>query len=283
MPFCFRTIVVPVDFSINSDVAINKALEMAEEHAIVHLLHVLDLTSFNLPAVKIKKLSRYNDRADNRGAGKMLKQWKESIEDDFPSIEVRTWLVRAASIQQAIADKAKEVQADLIVIGKSSTHTWFPFLKTVISSELSALTGIAVLTVKPGSLHNKIKTVVVPVTDGLTQNKIEVISALCKKYKMKVHLLTFINNDHGPEEFSASTLLQLYQWLKNSLHCSVEYAVLHGTNKVKSILAYAENIDADILLVHPKSETRIGWWNRHISDVLPSQSKVQVLTVQPIQ
>src|SRR5689334_20755074 len=128
MPFCFRTIVVPVDFSVNSDVAINKALEMADEQAIVHLVHVMDLGSFNLPAVKIKKLSRYNHHIDNHGAGKMLRQWKESIEDDFPSIEVNTWLVRSASVQQAIADKAKEVGADLIVIGKSSSHTWFPFL-----------------------------------------------------------------------------------------------------------------------------------------------------------
>jgi nucleotide-binding universal stress UspA family protein len=281
MPFCFNTIVVPVDFSINSDVAINKALEMAEEPAVLHLVHVADLVSFPMPAVKMKKRKASNNN-DNK-AGKMLREWKESIEDDFPTIEVRTWIVAAASVQQAIADKAREVRADLIVIGKNSNHTWFPFLNTVISSDLAELTGIAVLTVKPGSLHNKIKTVVVPVTDHLTQNKIEVVTALCKRYKMKVYLVTFINEDHVPEEFSASSLLQVYQWLKNTLHCSVEYAVLHGTNKARSILSYAETINADILLVHPKSETRIGWWNRQISDVLPSQSKVQVLAVQPIQ
>src|SRR5206468_1703438 len=140
----------------------------------------------------------------------------------------------------------------------------------------------AVLTVKPGSLHTKIKTVVVPITDDLTQNKLEVVAALCKKYKMKVYLVTFMNEDHVPEEFSASNLLHMYQWLKNTLHCAVEYAVLHGGNKVKAMLSYAEKINADILLVHPESETRIGWLNRHISDVLSSKSKMQVLTVQPI-
>jgi len=280
MPFCFSTIVVPVDFSINSDVAINKALEMAEEPAVLHLVHVMDHASFNLPVVKLKKTTHPAERTTAR---KMLQEWKQSIEDDFHEIEVRTWIVAASSCQQAIADKAKEVQADLIVIGKSSSHTWFPFLNTITSSTLSELTGIAVLTVKPGSLHNKIKTVVVPVTDHLAQNKIEVVAALCKRYKMKVYLVTFLNDDHVPEEFSASSLLQVYQWLKNTLHCSVEYAVLHGSNKARSILSYAETINADILLVNPKSETRMGWWNRQISDVLPSQSKVQVLTVQPIQ
>jgi hypothetical protein len=199
------------------------------------------------------------------------------------SIKVHTWIVSPDPVQEAIAEKAQQLGVDLIVIGKNSNHTWFPFLNTVSPSELAERTGIAVLTVKPGSLHNKIKTVLVPVTDQLTQNKIEAIGALCKKYKMKIYLVTFINGNNVPEGFSASPLLQVYQWLKNTLHCPVEYTVLHGTNKARSILAYAEKIKADVLLVHPQSETRIGWLNRHISDVLPSQSKVQVLTVQPVQ
>jgi len=283
MPFSFKTILVPVDFSINADVAINKALELADESATIHLVHVLDHTFFNLTASKVRKLSRRDSWVDPTEADKMLNEWKESIEDGFPSIQVSTWLLPSISIQQAIAQKAKEIQADLIVIGKNSNHTWLPFLNTVTPSELAESTGMAVLTVKPGSLHNKIRTIVIPLTNQLTKNKLEVVAALCKKYKMKVYLVTFLNDDPAPQEFSASTLLQVYQWLKNTLHCAVEYAVLHGSNKVKAILCYAESINADILLVHPESETRIGWLNRHISDVLPSQSKVQVLTVQPIQ
>lgn len=198
----------------------------------------------------------------------------------MPFIHVNTWILPASSVQQAIAKKARDLQTDLIVIGKNSNHTWFPFLNTVIPSELAELTGTSVLTVKPGALHNKIKTAVVPVTDELTQKKTDVIAALCKKCKMRVHLVTFINGDHVPEGFSASPLLQVYQWLKNTLHCTVEYTVLHGNNKAKAILTYAEKINADVVLVHPESETRIGW-NKHISDVLPSQSKVQVLAVHP--
>jgi len=46
-------------------------------------------------------------------------------------------------------------------------------------------------------------------------------------------------------------------------------------------LQYAEKNNADILLVYPKKETQLSWWNGHIPDVLPADSKVQVLAVQP--
>ncbi|HET7898016.1 MAG TPA: hypothetical protein VFL47_10110, partial [Flavisolibacter sp.] len=68
-----------------------------------------------------------------------------------------------------------------------------------------------------------------------------------------------------------------------SLRCPVEYAVVHGSNKAKAILQYAEKTGADILLVQPEKETKIGWGDRHISDVLPRGSKMQVLAVAPAQ
>lgn len=276
MPFSFNTILVPVDFSINSEVAINKALEVMDQGAAsLHLVHVSDYSFL--------KTSKDHSQTGRTEVNRLLSQWKDSIEEIFASVEIHTWQLTAGSVQKAIAKKARELKADLIVIGKNSNHTWFPFLNTVIPSELAEQTGIAVLTVKPGSLHSKIKTMVVPVTDHLTENKTEIIAALSRKYKMKVHLVTFSTETGISQEMSASSFLQVYQWLKNTLHCPVEYTVLHGANKARCLLKYAEKINADILLVHPESETKIGWLNTHISDVLPSQSKMQVLTIHPIQ
>jgi hypothetical protein len=57
---------------------------------------------------------------------------------------------------------------------------------------------------------------------------------------------------------------------------------MHGSNRARAILQYAEKNNADILLVYPKKETQLNWWNGQISDVLPADSKVQVLAVQPV-
>jgi hypothetical protein len=146
---------------------------------------------------------------------------------------------------------------------------------------MAASTRKHVITAKPGALHGKTKTVVVPVTDEIPDIKIHALELLCKKARLNIHLVTFVDDRNILPEISASAVLKTYQWLKAKLHCSVEYAVMHGANKAKAILQYAEKNNADILLVYPKKETQLSWWNRHIPDVLPADSKVQVLAVQP--
>jgi nucleotide-binding universal stress UspA family protein len=280
MPFSFKTILVPVDFSINTEVAVNKALEVADkEGATIHLMHVLSDRVSRLSLQNNKKLSEPIAKTAEPTIDQMIKEWKDTIQQTNPHITVCCWMLHHSSIQQSIAKKAEKLKVDLVVIGKKSTHTWFPFLNTVISNDLARTTGCAVLTVKPGSLHNKIKTLVVPVTEDIPRHKMEAIAALCKINRLKVHLVSFMTGENVPVQFSSSALLKLYQWLKDTLHCQVEYTVLHNDNKARAVLLYAEKVNADMLLVNPVSETRIGWMNRHISDVLSPDSKVQVLTV----
>jgi len=264
----FKNILVPVDFSVNTEVAINKTLELIEEGSVIHLLHVIR------PGQSRKK----EIYADHK---RKLNEWKETIEDYHPSIIVELSVAISGSVQNAIKQKAEEINAGLVVIGQSSTHYWLTVLKTVLPMQLAASTHIPVLTVKPGALHNKPKTVIVPIADEIPDIKINALELLCKKARLNIHLVTFIDDKNAPSEFSASALLQVYQWLKAKLHCPVEYAVMHGPNRAKAILQYAEKNNADILLVYPKKETQLGWWNQHISDVLPADSKVQILAVQP--
>ncbi len=271
----FKTILVPVDLTLNTEVAICKALEIADASVVsIHLVHVLKPSLF-------ESFGKAEESKEIQQVESKLIEWKNSIEECTSNAEVSYWIIPSSSVYKIIAFKAKELKADLIVIGKTSSHHWFPFLNTVTPDALAEETGSAVLTVKPGSLHNKIKKVVVPVTDNLPQQKMNVLAALCKKNNIKIFLITFINKDNVPEDFSASSLLKVYQWLKTSLHCPVEYAVLHGQNKAKAVLSYAQKNNADILLVNPETETKIGWAGNHICDVLPPASKVQVLSVRP--
>jgi nucleotide-binding universal stress UspA family protein len=265
----FKKILIPVDFTLNTDVAINKALELIDEDSIVHLLHVKT-------SVHLLKKQQHPDYE------RKLKQWKDAIEENHSSVIVQLSVKKSTSVQNAIKEKAEAMNADLIVIGQTAVHSWLPVLKTVLPMRLAASTNIPVLTVKPGALHNKIKTVIVPVTGEIPEIKIYALEQLCKKTILNIHLVTFADAKNLLPEISASALLKLYQLLKAKLHCPVEYAVTNGRNKAKAILQYAKKNNADILLVYPKKETQLSWWNQHIPDVLPADSKVQVLAVQPV-
>jgi len=282
MPTSFKTILVPVDFSDNTDLAVNKAVALADpDNCTIHLLHVTHLpASRSIPFIFIDQ-DDVERIASDAEAVKKLKQWKMVLEEIGLHIQVQLHLVYTASVEEAIIRMAKETQADLVLIGKSNAHPLFPFLNTISPNRISRRADCAVFVAKRGALHRIIKTLVVPVTDKLPERKMELVQALCKSLRIRIHLVTFVKSAQEPEPFSASSLLQVYKWLKTSLRCPVEYAVLHGNSKTKALLAYAETVGADVLLVHPVTETKMGWRNTHLSDVLPPASRVQVLIVQP--
>jgi nucleotide-binding universal stress UspA family protein len=265
----FKNILIPVDFTLNTEVAINKTLELVgDEGSTIHLLHV-SRTPFRVGP------------DSHRFSIKRLKQWRETIKDYYPGVSVKIWTTKSMSVQRAIRDMAKEIGADLVVIGQTSTHNWLPALKTVLPMRLATSTNIPVLTVKPGALHNKPKTIIVPIADEIPDIKVNALELLCKKNRLNVHLVTFVDARNILPEISASALLKVYQSLKAKLRCPVEYSVINGANKAKALLQYAEKNNADILLVYPKKETQLSWWNQHIPDVLPANSKMQILAVQP--
>ncbi|MGZ8554646.1 MAG: universal stress protein [Chitinophagaceae bacterium] len=276
MPYAFKSILVPVDFTINTEVAVKKALCFADAGAVIHLLHVQTGMFLGSSLVSVG-LWTDTDGEENSGVLQTkLQQWKTSIEESPNDISVCSWISTDDSVQEVIEKKAAGLNVDLIVIGKNSHHSWIPFLNTVAPARLAKNTGKAVLTVKPGSIHNNARSIVVPAATDTCDQKMELIAAICRKFRITVHLVTFI--DDSPE-FSSSSLLRMYQGLRNNLQCEVDYTVLHGTNKPRAVLDYAEKIGADILLLKPVSETKIGWLNRHISDVLLPESKLEVLTV----
>ena len=263
----FKNILIPADFTINTEVAVAKALELLNnEEANIYLLHVVKASPFLL-----------RDSSPTN-CEKKMDEWKKTIEEHFPFIKAHCLIKKSNSVQKAIIQTTNELKIDLVVIGQSSVRNWLPQFNKVSPMHLAEQTAVPVLTAKPGALHNKPRTVVVPIAEHMPGIKLSALEALCAKSRLNIHLITLANDKSGTLEFSASMLLHVYQLLKAKLRCSVDYSIVHGTNKARAILQYAEKHSADILLVHPEKETRIGW-HRHIPDALSPASKIQILAV----
>ncbi len=272
----FKNILIPVDFSINTEVAVKKALEMADKNANLHLLHIKQCHLLKLRGLLGKKTGI---ERNHTSIEKKLEEWKWTIEESNENIKVNIWVFDGGTVQDGIEKKALQLAADLIVLGKNAHHPWFPFLNTVVPNQIASLTGIPVLTVKPGCMHNKIRKIVLPIAYTPIFEKLEVISMLCKKYQVKIYLVTFKVESREASEQNISSLLKVYQLLKTLVNCEVEYGVLNGSNMARAILDFALQINADILLVESRTETRTNWWSGHISDLLPYKSKIGVLSV----
>lgn len=268
---------VPVDLSINTEVAVKKALELADLHCIIHLVYVERAgRDFS------QRLSRiFHPSSDEPGniaevEAKLL-QCKNSIQDKDNNITVCTWRIYEGDVQEIIIRKAIQFEIDLIIVGKNSNHSILPFLNTVVPSVVACKTGIPVLTVKPGAIDSDMKTALVPISNNPAYNKMRLLTMMSKKKLASVYLVCF--NSHGDEQDCAGVLAQTHQWLRSNLNCSVTLAVLNGNNKAKALLRYAGNIKADFILLASDNETKAGWMNKHISDLISPRSKIQVLSV----
>jgi nucleotide-binding universal stress UspA family protein len=277
----YNNILVPVDFTSNTELGVSRAVQLADEGAYIHLLHVINPGTVGRALGMGRFLGFEQNYGERNGLHEQLREWKWIIEDSIKNISVSTWMVYGGTVQGAIEMKAKQVSADLIVIGKTSNHSWFPFLNTVFPGKIVRKTGIPVLAVKPGSMESKIRRVIVPIASERPGNKLDAVLNICKKFRISVHLVTFTKNRSEPTDFSTSNLLQAYQSFKASKCTQVTYDVLVGRNKAEALVQYAEKMEADLLLLHPGSETKVGWINKHISDVLPADSRIQLLIVNP--
>lgn len=269
---------IPMDFSANSEIAIKKAVEICEPGSCrFHLFHVVSNKNPSLFFRSRKRMALI--KFEEKEAEKKLTEWKACIQRHTPDIEVNICVACDSNVLQCIAIKARRIRADLIVIGRQVTHFRLPFLNRVSSFSVARKSNCAVLSAKPGALNTEIKNVVVPIRESLSASKLNALRVLCRKRGVRVFLIFFLNRHADSESFSNKYFLPLYQWLKTSLNCPVEYSVLPGRPRTGIILRFAENWDADLLLFDREEERKVNWTWGEVEDALPPSSKLQVLTV----
>lgn len=279
----FSNILVPVDFSVNTEVAIEKAMWLAMPgFSIIHLLHVQKYVSktkaFHVNGVSIHAFeSPVYSTAD---AETKLRQLKTKIEVTLPDVIVITHLLKEDHVQKGVTCLAKQLHPSLIIIAESKNHKWFSFFKKVNISVLAKNTNCPILTVKPGSLPNRMKAIVMPVRSFVPERKFELLLSLTRNHRPVVHLVTMYHDEQFMD--AANIFLDAYRTLSDHLHYPVEYKTLKGGNIAKSLFEYAEFIMADFILVNPGEETKVSsLYGTDISDIVSPDSKLSILTAEP--
>jgi nucleotide-binding universal stress UspA family protein len=174
---------------------------------------------------------------------------------------------------------------DLIIIGKQNNRRRWFLSGSVPPDVVAKRTNCPVLTVKPGSMDNRTRVIVLPIRDFLPERKLEWAVLLAKRFKAQVHLLAVGENAGSKNGLLSQTFLKAYHHLREKLHHPVEYSAATRHNPAKAALSYAELIMADMILVNPQTESGISGFTgfRHISDLLTRDSKIQVLDVLPYE
>lgn len=275
MAINFNKLLVPVDFSLNTEIAIHKAAALlGRDKAILHLLHVIHPKS---------------SAAAQKKAENALHALREHTSLSLGLI-VKAHLLKGSSVQHQIIDCARILNPDLIIIGKQNIHRrwWpfqalfphFPFFQSLFPHKLAQKTNCPVLTAKPGSVDNRTKIIVIPIRDSLPERKLEWGILLAKKYKAQIHLLAIQEQPQQQTSGMPQVFLQAYHHLREQLQHPIEFSASTRQSPAIAALNYAELIMADMIVCTPQAESGISG-SRHISDMLKPNSKIQVLDLEP--
>lgn len=277
----FKNILIPVDFSINTEIAVKKAIELAKGNdTIVHLLHVVPAIFSVLPVETFFPDDSFRNNNEVDRAGRKLVQWKNSIIEMFPDICIEIHLMKGYFIQQQITRLAKRIHPQLIIVGKHHHHNWFNFLNTVSPNKLAKITHCPVLIVRTGMLNGKIRSIVFPVQTFVPAQKIDMLITLATRYRAKVFLVILVNPSNEAPTPLYNAFIDTYRLLTTSINRPVDYEMVAETNVVKASIDFAESIKADMVLISPEPESRISLLTEtQVSEVVKNQSRKNALHV----
>ena len=135
-----KPIVVPFDFSEYAMEAVKKAIELASDTNLVHCLHVLPFITPTEPGVVWGMVD------DEERLKHALESMHEQLpERDFGKLQVD---VRFGDPGSVVADRAKELGADLIVIGSHGRSGLARLMLGSVAERVTRLASCPVLVVK---------------------------------------------------------------------------------------------------------------------------------------
>lgn len=264
----FPKILIPVDFSEATGIAVSKAFSFLEQHGQLFLLHVARA------GYSDKARQQYNENAAR------LQELRIRIVSEHPAILVKTLILYGHSVEFMILEGCRMLAPDLVIIGRQGKTSSWPFRKRLSPDRIARKTHCPVLTVRAGAVPVPLRSIVIPIRQNISDRKLDLTVQLARKFRARIHLLVF-----GATQDTAfgQPFLKAYRHLRDQLQLPIEHSSCIDRHAAKATLHFAETVKADMILLDPEAESGIPSWTglRHISDLIPDHSSIQVMEIGP--
>jgi nucleotide-binding universal stress UspA family protein len=278
MPASIQKILIPVDFSSNTQTAIRNSCLLTGGKAIIHLLYV-QYYGYPLLSFDAARFIRPDEKKDHCEAKDKLEKYQLWLKDLYPELSVSFSIDTRHNVQDGIIAACADNEYDLIVIGKKSNHRWFPYLNIIRPEKISIKTGYPVLICKPGSMDHSPSRILVRVNLYLEECKLKMIEFFSQKKEVETYLLAFDGGVTEKTTHFETSSSYYYQHVRlhfrRQAHCQTEA----GKYNSHVVLKLAKQVHADLLILKAGVETKFNWFGRQVYDVINPASAVQILIV----
>lgn len=260
-----RTILVPTDFSDNSQKALEFAQIIAERYdagiSLVHAYHP-PIIDPNLPPEALVTLAEQTEKIDRE----KLEAWEKECRQDGFACESKLVFGSAADV---ILDEVIEQKPILVVMGRTGKGGWLDKLMGSVATSVSAKAACPVLVLPPQAHTKDIKRIVYATElERPEENALGFAFNLAEHFNAELDLVkvnaSFEVNVFDDEQFIGD-IKAAFGDKKYTLHAIDEESVVDGLQK------YADKHHADLIVMATRKR---DWLSGLIN---PSLSKKMVL------
>ncbi|MBL4710559.1 MAG: universal stress protein [Flavobacteriales bacterium] len=282
-PFQVNKILIPIDLSDTSKLAFEHAAYLCQKFgSSLHLLHVYKTSSVDvLP--NLTATSPVVSNAANLKA--MVTEELDLLGKEFSdkynvayNIEVRE-----GSVAKEIIETAKEVKADLIVMGTHGMSGFEEFFIGSNSYRVVTSSSIPVLTVQQKATKMGFENIVLPIDNSPhTRDKVSQAVAIAKTFNSKIHIAALIREENEEDQKIFNLKVRLVEEHLDHNEIQHETRVLHGENIAEMTLTFAEAVKGDLTIIMTDQENYTGFLVGPYAQRIVNHSKTPVLSVTPI-
>lgn len=279
--FEVNKILIPIDFSPNSLLALEHAAYFCQKfNSKLHLLHIYKGRDIDiLPDVTAPRVSEVDLKV--RIADE-LQSYATKFASDY-GIETLVE-VREGSIGKEIVLAAKEVEADMIIMGTHGISGIEEFFigsnayKVVTSSE------VPVLTVQNHAKDiNNTKIFIGIDSTPHSRDKVSHVATLAKAFDSVVHVSALITEEHEEEKkIFNMKIKQILQYFDDK-GVKYEHDEVHGDDIAEMVIKKSTEVGADLIAIMTEQEASTGLFVGPHAQRIINHSKIPVISITPYE
>lgn len=278
----FNKILVPVDFSAKSKMAVEKAYDIAKHYNCnIHLLHVVAISPFAAIAMTEGPMAIPLVNIEN----------KTAIEAEFAKLVNTVKLLNGNHVKveysilqgtwdEAIIDFANHNDYDLVLVGQK--ESLLQKRKMIINPDkIAAKANIPVITVPSNKKITKLYNIVIPITDFLPVRKLMYGVYIANEFDSTIKLLG-IENERSHEKVQ-HYLQKAAKLIQENSSIKVTTETVVNENVAAAVNQFTRQQPTDLVIINPQTQTKMpGFFSSLFGNIIQKYSAPPILTVNPV-
>jgi len=279
-----KNILIPVDFTDTSSIAVSEAIKLAIPlNADCFLLHVIEYHRYDYSMVSETQTMLIPLEDHFTAMEKKMRLLKESIESKH-ELKVNS-LVTTGDIHSQIIGFTKLNKIDLIVMG---THGASGYRELFIGSnaqKVVTLSQVPVLTLQEGFNKLGFQNILIPIDNSThSREKVDLAILMAKIYNSKIHILGLPDSEEEIELNKFKIKLKSVEEIISDDSLAFETRIIHVENIAKSALDFASEKNCDLIVINTGHESKItGIFLGVFAQQIVNHSKIPVLSFKHSQ